>query len=260
MHPPAGRVATGRIRVGCSGWQYPHWRGVFYPQELPSGRWLEHYARTFDTVEVNASFYRLPTEDTARAWAARVDGDFVFAWKASRYLTHNKKLKDAAPPLELMMGRAGALGHKLGPVLVQLPPRWGADLDRLEQFLALLPRRRRFAFEFRDASWYDPRVLRALERHGAALCVHDMRGSASPEGVLAGPFVYARFHGTDTDKHGGRYGARALAPWADLLADAARRGRDVYAYFNNDVGGAAPRDALVLREALRRRLGQRRAA
>ncbi len=247
-------MATGRVRVGCSGWQYRHWRGDLYPADLPTTRWLERYARTFDTVEINASFYRLPAPDTARSWAERVPAGFSFAWKASRFLTHRKKLNDPAGPLASMLDAARALGPKLGPVLFQLPPRWGANPARLEALLALWPRRVRVAFEFRDPSWYDRRVLRLLERHGAALCAHDMPGSETPPDLLAGPFVYVRFHGAGRDRYGGRYGARALRPWAGRLVGAARAGRDVYAYFNNDARGAAPHDALDLRAAVERGL------
>jgi uncharacterized protein YecE (DUF72 family) len=249
------------VRVGCSGWQYPHWRGDLYPQDLPASQWLDHYATAFDTVEVNACFYRVPSVEAARAWADRVPLGFVFAWKASRFLTHNKKLKDPQAPLAVLMRPARALGAKLGPVLFQLPPHWRVNVERLEALLELLPGDVRAAFEFREPSWYDDRVMRALERHGAALCVHDMPGSATPRalGFVGGAFVYARFHGVGQAKYGGRYGGRALAPWAERFARAVREGRDVYAYFNNDAEGAAPHDAMTLRAAIARRVVARAA-
>ena len=177
--------APGRFRVGCSGWQYLHWKGSFYPTDLAVGLFFE---------------------------------------------------------------RARSLGRKLGPVLYQLPPRWPKNIQRLEEFLAALPKRRRHVFEFREASWYAEDAYRALERAGVVLCLHDMRGSETPERG-AGPFVYVRFHGSGK-KYGGRYPDPALAKWAKRLAGEVRRGRDVYAYFNNDWGGHAPRDALRLREAI----------
>ncbi len=237
------------IRIGCSGWQYQHWRGDFYPAELPQSRWLEYYAQRFDTVEINNTFYRLPEAATFAAWGRRAPRNFVYAVKASRYLTHMKKLKDPADPLKRFFTRAKRLEHAFGPVLYQLPPRWPVNLERLAAFLAALPRRRRHAIEFRDPSWYAPEALALLERHRVALCLHDMAGSASGRHAV-GPFVYVRFHGVQ--KYSGSYSDAALDEWAAWLAECARRGRAVYAYFNNDTGGHAPRDAVRLRDRIRR--------
>ncbi len=236
------------IRIGCSGWQYRHWRGNFYPEDLPSDRWLEHYASVFDTVEVNNSFYRLPEAATFRAWASRVPASFLFAVKASRYLTHMKKLKEPAEPLDRLWTRARRLGRKLGPVLYQLPPHWGLNRERLQSFLYELARRRPQAIEFREPSWYSDEVYALLDRHHVALCLHDMGGSAAPR-VTVGPFLYLRFHGAGA-RYGGRYPDAVLEDWAAWLAPRLRAGTDVYAYFNNDVAGHAPRDALRLRRLL----------
>ncbi|HEU5251102.1 MAG TPA: DUF72 domain-containing protein, partial [Thermoanaerobaculia bacterium] len=233
---------AGRLRVGCSGWLYRHWRGNFYPPDLPQKLWFDHYASVFDTVEVNNTFYRLPEATTFDAWKARAPAGFLFSVKASRFLTHMKKLKEPEEPLSRFFERAGHLGRKLGPVLYQLPPRWERDLERLERFLSALPRRRLHAVEFRDASWYEEETYRLLEKAGVALCLHDMRGSESPT-RLVGPFVYVRFHGSGP-KYGGRYPERAITDWGARLAHEVRHGRDVYAYFNNDRGGHAPRDAV----------------
>jgi uncharacterized protein YecE (DUF72 family) len=244
-----------RVRVGCSGWQYRHWQGSFYPRGLPQSRWFDHYASVFDTVEINNSFYRLPEAATFEAWKERAPAGFLYAVKASRYLTHMKKLKDPAEPIERFFERADRLGRKLGPVLYQLPPRWPRNLERLEGFLALVPKRRLNAIEFRDPSWYCEETYRALERAGVALCLHDMRGSESPL-RSAGPFVYVRFHGSGS-KYGGRYPDSEIESWAARLAGEVLRGRNAYAYFNNDSGGHAPRDALRLREAIARELAER---
>jgi len=249
---PTNQELTPTIRIGCSGWQYRHWREDFYPAELPQSRWLEYYATRFDTVEINNTFYRLPDATTFLAWRRRVPPGFVFAVKASRYLTHMKKLKDPEDPLELFFSRAKQLAQTLGPVLYQLPPRWPltpASLERFETFLKALPRRRRHVVEFREPSWYSREVFALLRRHGVALCLHDMDGSAI-DALEIGPFVYVRFHGPQ--RYGGRYSDAALDTWAGRLAGQARAGRAIYAYFNNDTGGHAPRDAIRLRDRLAR--------
>lgn len=241
----------GRPRVGCSGWQYKHWRGDFYRDDLPLSRWFEHYATVFDTVEINNSFYRLPEASTFAKWAFRAPLRFVFAVKASRFLTHMKKLKDPEEPVERLFSRMRPLGKHLGPVLYQLPPGFKRDDGRLEHFLATLPRGVRHVLEFRDPSWYAGEVVRMLERHRAALCLHDMRGSATIR-ERVGPFVYVRFHGA-SGTYSGAYSDERLAGWADWLSSQVKAGLDVYAYFNNDVGGHAPRNALTLRRFLEER-------
>ena len=242
------------ISIGCSGWQYRHWRGDFYPAELPTKLWFEYYAERFDTVEINNTFYRLPDAAVFRSWRARAPEGFTFAVKASRFLTHMKKLKDPAPPLELFFSRARELGRTLGPVLYQLPPKWPLNLERLRIFLAELPRRRQHVLEFREPSWYHDDVFALLEKHGVALCLHDMHGSASGQ-LDVGPFVYVRFHGTE--RYSGSYSDERLERWAEWLGARVRDGKHVYAYFNNDVGGHAPRDASRLRAMLQSRCSVR---
>jgi uncharacterized protein YecE (DUF72 family) len=245
---------AARIRIGCSGWQYRHWRGCFYPPELSQTRWFAHYALHFDTVEINNTFYRLPEAATFDKWRERAPRHFLYSVKASRFLTHMKKLKDPHDPLVRLFDRAQHLGPHLGPVLYQLPPHWPVDLDRLQNFLQDLRcvwPDRIHAMEFRDPSWYDDRVLALLDRHEVTLCLHDMKGSAT-ERIAIGPFVYVRFHGVE--RYGGAYGDYQLDAWSDWLAARAASGVDVYAYFNNDVGGHAPRDALRLRQRLQQRI------
>jgi uncharacterized protein YecE (DUF72 family) len=235
-------------RVGCSGWEYKHWRGDFYPLDVPRTRWFEHYAEHFDTVEINNTFYRLPEQSTFAAWAARAPSGFRFAVKASRFLTHMKKLKDPEEPLRRLFTRMRPLKKHLGPVLYQLPPGWKLDRDRLEYFLQTLPKGVRHVLEFRDPSWYADDVKAMLARHGVSMCLHDMRGSATGR-ERVGPIVYVRFHGASGHYNGG-YPDDRLAEWAAWLKAQRAEGADVYAYFNNDVGGHAPRDAMTLRRFL----------
>jgi uncharacterized protein YecE (DUF72 family) len=237
-----------KARIGCSGWEYKHWAGDFYPPELPKAQWFAHYAQHFDTVEINNSFYRLPEESTFARWAERAPPGFLYAVKASRFLTHMKKLKDPEEPLERLFSRMRPLGRHLGPVLYQLPPGWKLDLGRLEHFLRALPRRHRHVLEFREPSWYADAVYALMERYRVSLCLHDMRGSATGR-QRVGPIVYVRFHGPSAAYSGG-YPEHRLRDWADWLHAHLAAGADVYAYFNNDVGGHAPRDALTLRTFL----------
>jgi uncharacterized protein YecE (DUF72 family) len=241
-------MERGDARVGCSGWQYKHWRGDFYPADLPQHRWFEHYAAIFDTVEINNTFYRLPERSQFCAWRRRAPAAFEFAVKASRFLTHMKKLKDPGEPLDRLFTRLRALGPHLGPVLYQLPPGWKADLERFETFTALLPPDARHVVEFREPSWYDRSIRAVMERRGIALCLHDMPGSAT-ERERIGPFVYVRFHGAGA-RYGGGYPEDRLRDWARWLNAQRDAGCDVFAYFNNDIGGHAPRDAMTLRRVL----------
>jgi uncharacterized protein YecE (DUF72 family) len=234
-------------RIGCSGWQYRHWRGVFYPATLPASRWFEYYASRFDTVEINNTFYRLPEASTFAAWREQAPAGFLYAVKASRFLTHMKKLKDPAEPLHRLFQRAQRLQRTFGPVLYQLPPHWTVDLERLSAFVRALPKRRQHVIEFREPSWYRDEVFELLERNGIALCLHDMAGSQTDK-MAVGALVYVRFHGPG--KYTGRYEDRVLNGWAEWLASQMRKGRAAFAYFNNDAAGHAPGDAIRLRRAI----------
>ena len=240
---------AGNVRVGTSGWIYKHWRGPVYPPDLPPRRWLAHYAESFDTVELNNSFYRLPSEDAFRAWAAQAPPGFVFAVKASRYLTHMKKLRDPEQPLENVLSRARLLGPHLGPVLYQLPPGWHVNLDRLRNFLTLLPAGITHVLEFRDPTWYAEAVRVALAEYGVSFCIHDLRGEPSPDWVT-GAAVYVRFHGPTAWAYAGRYSADQMRTWAERIDGWRRAGHDVYAYFNNDDAGHAVTNARELRDLL----------
>ncbi len=236
------------VRVGCSGWQYAHWKDNFYPAGLPQKKWLPYYATQLDTVEVNNSFYRLPSEKTFSEWRERVPDHFLFAVKASRYLTHLRRLKDPAEPLHLFWSRARTLGPKLGPVLYQLPPHWRRDETRFFNFLDALPNDGLHVVEFRDPSWYTDAIFRAMEAKGVALCLHDHPESATPREPI-GPFLYVRFHGFQEDPEGS-YSRRHLREWAAWLAAEVDSGKEIFAYFNNDAFGHAPRNARELREFL----------
>lgn len=235
-----------RVHVGTSGWVYPHWRGPFYPAELDEAQWLGYYARHLPSVEVNRSFYRLPSRAQFAAWRAQTPEGFVFAVKASRFITHMKKLREPEHSLPPLLEAVAGLDDKLGPLLFQLPPRWRPDLGRLTAFLAALPQRTRAAFELRDPRWHGDAVLQLLEQHNAAFCIYDLAGFESPRAITA-DFVYLRLHGPGA-AYRGRYGRRALAQWADWLRRQAVV--DAYVYFDNDAAGHAVEDAITLRELL----------
>lgn len=234
----------GDIHIGTSGWTYRHWRGAFYPDDLPDTRRLDFYAERLGSVEINNSFYHLPERKTLEHWAACTPSDFVFTAKASRYITHMKKLKDPEDSVPDFMDRIGALGDKLGAILFQLPPRWKVNVDRLEAFLQALREGYRYAFEFRDASWFDARVYALLERHDCAFCIYDLAGTQSPKTVTA-DFVYVRLHGPG-DAYQGSYDKATLSGWAGACSSWRAAGKDVFCYFDNDQAGYAADNALQL--------------
>src|SRR5262245_45772957 len=240
-------ATDGHVRIGTSGWNYGHWRGVFYPAKLPVKAWFAHYARHFNTVEINNTFYRLPSEAAFPAWREQAPPGFLYAAKASRFLTHRKKLKDPEAPLETILGRLRALGPHLGPVLYQLPPSWRCDLPRLRHFLGLLPRDLTHVLEFRDPSWCNDDVRALLAAAGAGYCIHDMRGFDCPAWVTA-TTVYIRFHGPTDVRYAGRYDRAFLRDWASRIDAWRQDGHTVYAYFNNDASGHAVENARELLE------------
>jgi uncharacterized protein YecE (DUF72 family) len=236
---------TGTVRIGCSGWIYRHWRGAFYPEKMAQRLWFAHYAGTFGTVELNTSFYHLPKPETFEKWRAQAPCGFRYAVKAPRFITHMKKLKECAEPVHEFLSRARKLGETLGPILYQLPPRWGFNRERLEEFIALLPRDRTHVFEFRETSWLTEEVLALLDAHAISFCAHDMPGSRT-ERWAAGPIAYVRFHGGE-GKYWGRYSDEGLLAWTDWIVAEAKGGRDVWCYFNNDMYAHAIHDALTLK-------------
>jgi uncharacterized protein YecE (DUF72 family) len=236
---------SGEVRIGTSGYQYDHWRGLFYPPALPKRHWFGHYARHFDTVEINNTFYRLPEATTFEAWAAEAPAGFLYALKFSRYGTHIKRLLDPEEPIRRFLERAEILGKLLGPLLVQLPPHWKVNRARLGGFLEAAPRKQRWAIEFRDPGWLTEEIFSLLEGQNAALCIHDMIPD-HPRRITA-DWVYLRFHG---QHYGGTYSHQYLSAQARQIAEYRAQGLDVFAYFNNDVGGHAVRNAADLKRYL----------
>jgi uncharacterized protein YecE (DUF72 family) len=252
----ADPTSVGVARVGCSGWSYRDWRGVVYPADAPTRRWFSLYAERFDTVELNASFYRLPDAATVEAWAAQAPPGFLFSVKVGQFGSHRMKLRDAASWLPNHLDRMCRLGDHLGPNLVQLPPRWRRNVERLDEFLTVAPRSQRWAVELRDPSWVHDDVFATLERHGAALCLHDLLPE-QPQ-LCTTDWTYLRFHGPRAvdDRYQGRYTGRRLWRVAERLAGWLGEGTDVYAYFNNDFEGHAVRDAAWLRDRLAELVGR----
>ena len=228
---------------------YKHWRGLFYPEELPQKRWFERYSEEFDTVEINASFYRLPLPSTFDGWREKAPPAFRYALKANRFLTHMKKLVGCDEDIDRFIDLARRLGPAVGPILYQLPPSLHKDVPRLEAFLARLPPDLEHVVEFRHKSWYDEGVLGLLDGRGAGFVAHDMKGLVSPRWA-SGRTAYVRFHGAG-GKYWGRYPDDSLLEWTDWILDQSRQGRSVWCYFNNDVQGHAIEDARTLKSMVR---------
>jgi uncharacterized protein YecE (DUF72 family) len=239
------------VIIGTSGWQYRDWRGRFYPQKLPQRLWLEHYAEHFATVESNNAFYRLPERETFAAWRERTPPDFRWAVKASRFLTHIRRLREPQEPVARLMERAAGLEHKLDTILLQLPPTLKADADLLRECLAQFPAGTRVAVEPRHESWWTDEIRALLERYGAALCWADREEKPLAPLWRTTDWGYLRFH-TGVADPWPRYRPETLQLWADRLAATWTPEQDVLVYFNNDPGGAAPIDAVVFAEAVRR--------
>ncbi len=235
----------GTFRVGTSGWQYDHWKEVFYPDDLKKSEWFGYFARHFDTVEVNNTFYNLPKPGTFDDWLDAAPEGFTYVLKFSRYGSHIKRLKDPAGSIGTFLDRAGRLGEHLGPILVQLPPNWRADVERLDAFLDEAPKDRRWAVEFRDPDWLREEVFEVLRRHGAALCIHDMIADHPRE--ITADWVYLRFHGDGGEGNWGDYPHQALSASARRIAGYLADGLDVWAFFNNDAHGYAVHNAMDLR-------------
>jgi uncharacterized protein YecE (DUF72 family) len=235
-----------QVRIGTSGWNYDHWKGRFYPDDLPQSRWFAHYCRTFDTVEINNTFYHQPSPETFDAWRQQAPQDFLYAVKANRYLTHMRKLNDPSEPLQRFLEGARRLKTRLGPILYQLPPNWRKNLGRLRAFAESLPRDLTHVIEFRDRDWLDDDTYQLMAEHRLCLCVHD-RLPRHPRRVT-GSIAYVRFHGAG-EEYAGKYRPSRLRGWADWIAEVAEAHR-VFVYFNNDIKGHALADAKTLRRLI----------
>jgi uncharacterized protein YecE (DUF72 family) len=235
----------GSLAIGTSGWTYDGWRGPFYPPTMPKKDWLAHYATIFPTTEINGSFYRTPSLQAVRDWRIQTPAPFSFAWKASKFITHWKRLTEKCEnSIDLLETRLQVLGPKVGAVLFQLPPQFTCNRDRLAGFLPMLSKRWRYAFEFRHNSWYTDDILVLLQQHSVALCISDHADAPSPWEVTA-PHVYIRGHGPK-GRYAGSYPSGTLRRWAEAIARWRGEGRDVLVYFDNDQKAAAPKDAIRL--------------
>jgi uncharacterized protein YecE (DUF72 family) len=237
------------VFIGTSGWTYDSWRGRFYPEEVAKKDWLAWYATQFPTTEINGSFYRTPSLEAVRGWRKQTPKDFCFTWKASKFITHWKRLSDKSEnSIALMETRLKALLPKVAVVLFQLPPQFRKNRERLASFLTMLPRRHRYAFEFRHESWYEGDVLDLLRDRDVALCLSDHHDAPSPWEVTA-RHVYVRGHGPG-GRYRDHYAAQTLGKWARDIREWKRQRRDVFVYFDNDQKAAAPADAMRLKKLL----------
>ena len=237
-----------QIRIGTSGWYYEHWRKVFYPCEFSKDEWLEFFCRHFDTVELNNTFYHLPKKSSVEKWYMATPENFMFTVKASRFITHVKKLNDPQESLKKFIDIIEPLKEKLGPILYQLPPNLHADLNRLENFIAELPKKQKSFFEFRHTSWYDDKIFELLDRYGCGLCVHDL-GELATSKVITGRMIYLRFHG-QPESSDGNYLNTTLMQWAKWIHENVSSVHDVFAYFNNDAYGNAVKNAMTLKKMI----------
>jgi len=238
-----------RYWIGTSGWVYPHWSGVYYPRELRQRDWFGYYAKSFSTVEVNNTFYRLPKERAWEHWREQAPVGFRYAFKGSRFITHIKGLRDCEAAVDAFLERARLLGEHLGPLLWQLPPQQRCDLERLEAFLMVLPRDVQHVFEFRREDWFQPETFATLRRHNMGFCAYHMVDAETPLEATT-DVAYLRFHGSEA-LYGGRYSDEQLAGWAARLRSLPDDVREIYVYFNNDAFGYAIENATTLRRLLR---------
>ena len=248
-HSGLRRGATGmsKVWIGTSGWTYDGWRGPFYPKDVPKKHWLAWYATRFPTAEINGSFYRSPSLAAVEAWREQTPKNFLFAWKASKFITHWKRLSEKSEnSIALMETRLETLAPKVGAVLFQLPPQFRKDRDRLESFLRMLPRHHRYAFEFRHKSWYGDEILDLLRASDVALCLSDHHDAPAPW-VVTARHVYVRGHGPG-GRYRDHYPDKTLAAWVREIAAWKRQRRTVFVYFDNDQKSAAPLDAQRLVE------------
>ena len=242
-------MRKGRIYIGTSGWHYKHWKGTFYPADIKESKQFEEYRKFFSTVEINNSFYRLPTPETFDMWRKTTPKDFVFAIKASRFITHMKKLNLDREGVKNFFTSVKKLNEKIGVILFQLPPKWKVNTERLKKFIDVLPKKYRYAFEFREHSWYIDEVYAILKKYNCSFCIYELERHLSPTEITA-DFVYVRLHGPG-NKYQGSYSLETLHGWAQRCRQWQDQGRDVFFYFDNDQEGFAAFNALELKKLVR---------
>jgi uncharacterized protein YecE (DUF72 family) len=250
-------TGMSRLAIGTSGWNYAHWRGIFYPEDLPASGWLEFYSRRFRTVELNVTFYRMPRATTVHRWVSATPEDFVFSVKMTRRITHRHRLHDAEEAVETFLAMLEGFGSKLGVVLIQLPPSLRFDADRVESFLRMLRDKSpdvRYALEPRHGTWLQDKAYAILRRHTIALCHADSGGRYPKAEVVTAPFVYLRFHGPGA-LYASAYEEAHLRAMAEKIRRWRDEGLDVYAYFNNDAHGYAVENARRLADLVERESG-----
>ncbi|MCF7888205.1 MAG: DUF72 domain-containing protein [Candidatus Omnitrophica bacterium] len=235
-----------RIHIGTSGWHYKHWANKFYPKNLKLAQFFDYYLEKLNTVEINNSFYQLPKKSTLQQWNKKAPKNFIFSIKASRYITHLKKLKDPKESTKKFFKAIKPLGKKIGPILFQLPLAWKLNAERLENFLKILPKDYKYSFEFRNQQWFDNKVYRLLEKYNAAFCIYDLAGNLSPKKVTA-DFIYIRLHGPG-EAYQGDYSKRKLKNWAKQFSHWQKKKKEVFCYFDNDQAAYAAKNALELQD------------
>jgi uncharacterized protein YecE (DUF72 family) len=240
-----------KIHIGTSGWKYKHWQGgIFYPPELKETDELSFYTGIFKTVELNNSFYHLPDPKTFKQWGKSVPANFIFSVKASRYITHMKKLNETGEALSLFLKHARQLKEHLGPILFQLPPKWKINIERFELFIKKLPKKFRYTFEFRNPTWYHQDIYDLLKKYNCAFCIYELDHHQSPI-ITTADFIYIRLHGPE-GKYNGSYSNQQLKEWAKRCRNWSKSGKEVFIYFDNDQKGYAANNAQSLQTLIKK--------
>jgi uncharacterized protein YecE (DUF72 family) len=243
---------NGKVYIGTSGWHYSHWKGSFYPKDFPEKQFLSYYIQQFSTVEINRTFYSLPERRVFLRYAQIVPRSFIFSVKASRFITHVKRLQDPKESLHRFFKSVSGLKDRLGPILFQLPPHWKVNPDRLRTFLKALPKGHRYTFELRDPSWLTEEIYELLRQYRAALCIYEFESHMTPK-IATADFIYVRLHGPKRTAYQGRYPLTTLKKWATFFRKETKKGHDVYCYFDNDEAGFAAINALELLDILKKK-------
>lgn len=238
-----------QLYIGTSGWNYDHWKGVFYPEDIPKTKWLEYYINKFQTLELNSSFYHLPKKETFEKWYNMLPNGFIFSVKASRFITHIKKLVDIEDNVKEFLQDAVNLKEKLGPILFQLPPNLGFNKERLINFFKHLPKSFKYTFEFRNAGWWNDETFDILRKNSSSFCIFELGDLVSPS-VITSDFIYIRLHGPE-GRYKGNYDECTLKKWSERFLEWKNKVSEIYCYFDNDEKGFAPINAIQLKNILK---------